>query len=57
MWEIMHSAIDGPGNVLENASPRHYRPAEGLAVTGTTNFDSDDVGRIGDLFGVSVSAV
>jgi hypothetical protein len=50
--------IDGPGNVLGSAGPRHYRPTEGIPLTGVMSFDSVDIkdGRIQDLFGVIVSA-
>lgn len=49
--------IDGPSGVLGSASPRHYRPTEGLPITGEMRFDSIDIqgGSIRDLLGVIVS--
>lgn len=51
-----YSAIDGPGNVLGRASPRHYRPSEGIPLTGEMTFDTDDVEKIEDLSGIIVSS-
>lgn len=53
-----YRAIDGPGNVLGSAGPRHYRPTEKIPMTGVMSFDSVDIqdGRIQDMFGVIVSA-
>jgi hypothetical protein len=50
--------IDGPGNVLGSAGPRHYRPTEKIPLTGVMSFDAVDIrdGRIQDMFGVIVSA-
>ena len=49
--------IDGPGKILGNAGPRHYRPTEGIPMTGAMSFEKVDIedGRIQDLFGVIVS--
>ena len=48
-------SIDGEGGVLGSASPRHYRPTEGIPLTGEMSFDAADVGRLNNLFGVIVS--
>ena len=53
----VYKYIDGPEGVLGSASPRHYRPKEGLPITGEMSFETADVeqGRIHDLLGVIVS--
>ncbi|CAB9509473.1 zinc metalloendopeptidase [Seminavis robusta] len=45
--------IDGQSGILGSAGPRHYRPSEGLPLTGTMSFETVDVeNTIQDLFGV-----
>lgn len=53
----VYKFIDGPGGILGSASPRHYRPTEGLPLTGEMSFEIIDIqqGRIQDLLGVIVS--
>ena len=53
----VYKYIDGPGGVLGSASPRHYRPTEGLPLTGEMSFEIIDIeqGAIKDLLGVIVS--
>ena len=53
----VYKFIDGPGGILGSASPRHYRPKEGLPLTGEVSFEIIDIqqGRISDLLGVIVS--